>query len=159
MPTWTKTGNIKGPKGDTGSTGPPGSTGSAATATAGTTTTEAPGTSASVVNAGTPSAAVFNFTIPRGDVGATGATGPASTVPGPPGSTGPAGSAATIAAGTTSTLAPGSSATVTNSGTSSAAVFDFGIPAGVKGDKGDTGAPGSGSIVAATTTADVTLPA
>ena len=36
--------------------------------------------------------------------------------------------AATIAVGTTSTLSPWSSATVTNSGTSSAAVFNFGIP-------------------------------
>lgn len=56
-------------KGDTGATG------AAATATAGTTTTGAPGSSASVVNSGTTSAAVFDFTIPRGDVGATGPVG------------------------------------------------------------------------------------
>lgn len=58
-----------GPKGDTGDTG------AAATISVGSTTTGAPGTSASVVNAGSSSAAIFNFTIPRGDVGATGATG------------------------------------------------------------------------------------
>jgi hypothetical protein len=65
----------KGDTGNTGATGATGSTGTAATATAGTTTTGAPGSSASVTNAGTTSAAVFNFTIPRGDVGSTGATG------------------------------------------------------------------------------------
>lgn len=49
--------------------GPTGSTGSAATATAGTTTTGAPGTNATVVNSGTSSAAIFDFTIPRGSPG------------------------------------------------------------------------------------------
>ena len=52
-----------------------GPTGAAATVDAGTTTTGAAGTDASVVNAGTTSAAVFNFTIPRGNTGATGAAG------------------------------------------------------------------------------------
>ena len=45
--------------------------------------------------------------------------------------------AATIAVGTTSTLSPWSSATVTNSGTSSAAVFNFGIPKWEKWDQGN----------------------
>lgn len=52
-----------------------GPTGAAATVDAGTTTTGAAGTDASVVNVGIPSAAVFNFTIPRGNTGATGAAG------------------------------------------------------------------------------------
>lgn len=52
-----------------------GPTGAAATVDAGTTTTGVAGTDASVVNAGTTSAAVFNFTIPRGNTGATGAAG------------------------------------------------------------------------------------
>lgn len=52
-----------------------GDKGDAATVDAGTTTTGAEGTNASVVNSGTTSAAVFNFTIPRGNTGATGATG------------------------------------------------------------------------------------
>lgn len=43
------------------------------------------------------------------------------------------GIAASIAVGTTTTLPAGSSATVTNAGTSSAAVFNFGIPQGIPG--------------------------
>ncbi len=57
--------------------GPAGPPGTAATADAGTTTTGSPGTNAEVTNVGTTSAAVFNFTIPRGATGAAGATGPA----------------------------------------------------------------------------------
>ena len=57
------------------------------------------------------------------------------------------GVAATITAGTVTTLDPGESATVTNSGTSSAAVFDFGIPKWDKGDKGDTGNTWSAATV------------
>lgn len=170
-----------GAKGDKGDTGNTGATGSAATVAAGTTTTGAAGSSASVTNAGTSSAAVFNFTIPRGDTGATGATGPANTLTvsgtttgaagssasvtvsgtapnqslaftiprgdtgatGATGSTGAAGAAATIAVGTTTTGAAGSSATVTNSGTSSAAVFDFTIPVGATGATGATGNTGA----------------
>ena len=97
--------------------------GPAGTVAVGTTTTGVPGTSAAVTNTGTPSAAILNFTIPRGDVGATGA-------------------AATVAAGTTTTGAPGTSASVTNVGTSSAAVFNFQIP------RGDVGAPGSAGTAA-----------
>ena len=122
----------QGPKGDTGATGPTGPAGSAATITVGTTTTGNPGTNASVTNSGTSSAAVFNFTIPRGNTGATGPQGPD-------------GDAATIAVGTVTTGAPGTSATVVNSGTSSAAVLDFTIP---RGDKGEAGS-GSGDMLAA----------
>lgn len=49
------------------------------------------------------------------------------------GEKGDPGQAATIAIGTTTTLPAGSSATVTNSGTSSDAVFNFGIPKGADG--------------------------
>lgn len=52
--------------------GPQGATGSAATISAGTTTTGAEGTSAAVANSGSSSAAVFDFTIPRGAMPATG---------------------------------------------------------------------------------------
>ena len=106
-----------------------GPTGTAATIAAGTTTTGAPGTSATVTNSGTSSAAVFNFQIPRGDVGATGAQGATGT-------------AATVAVGSTTTLTPGSAATVTNSGTTAAAVFNFGVPQGLTGATGATGATG-----------------
>jgi hypothetical protein len=110
--------------------GTPGAQGPAATIAVGTTTTLSPGAAATVVNAGTSSAAVFNFGIPAGLKGDTG-------------NTGNTGAAATIAVGSTSTGAAGSSASVVNSGTSSAAVFDFTIPRGDKGDKGDTGNTGS----------------
>jgi hypothetical protein len=117
--TWTASAPLvqAGPTGPQGPQGIQGPVGTAATIAAGTTTTGVAGTSASVVNSGTSSAAVFNFTIPRGDTGATGPTGAT-------------GAAATIAAGTTTTLSAGSSATVTNVGTSGAAIFNFGIPRG-----------------------------
>jgi len=79
---------IQGLQGPAGPQGPQGPTGAAATATAGSTTTGAPGSSASVVNAGTTSAAVFNFTIPRGDQGPSGPqgiAGPGVAVGGTPG--------------------------------------------------------------------------
>lgn len=62
------------------------------------------------------------------------------------GSQGDPGQAATIAVGTTTTLAPGSSATVTNSGTSSAAIFDFGIPRGADGTNGMDGTDGADGV-------------
>jgi hypothetical protein len=137
---YTQVGPV-GPTGATGATGPTGATGAAATIAAGTTTTLSPGASATVANAGTSSAAVFNFGIPAGVKGDTGDTG----------ATGATGSAATVAAGTTTTLSAGASATVANSGTSSAAVFDFGIPEGDKGDTGDTGPAGPGVAVGGST--------
>lgn len=87
------------------------------------------------------------LTGPQGEQGPQGIQGPQGEqgiqgpqgIPGKDGKDGADGAAATISVGSTSTLPAGSSATVTNSGTSSAAVFDFGIP---KGDKGDTGATG-----------------
>ena len=59
--------NTKGERGDVGadSTVP----GPAGTVEVGTTTTGEPGTLADVTNTGTPSAAVLNFTIPKGDKG------------------------------------------------------------------------------------------
>lgn len=77
-----------------------------------------------------------------GATGATGSQGPAGST-GAQGPTGPTGAAATIAAGTTTTLAPGNSATVTNVGSSSAAVFNFGIPSGLTGATGPQGATGA----------------
>ena len=46
------------------------------TVSVGTTTTGNAGTSASVVNVGTSKDSILSFTIPRGNVGATGAIGP-----------------------------------------------------------------------------------
>jgi hypothetical protein len=58
-----------------GSTGPAGPAGAAATVSVGTTTTGAPGSSASVTNAGSSSAAILNFTIPQGATGPAGSGG------------------------------------------------------------------------------------
>ena len=62
--------NTKGERGDVGadSTVP----GPAGTVEVGTTTTGEPGTLADVTNTGTPSAAILNFTIPKGEKGETG---------------------------------------------------------------------------------------
>lgn len=59
------------------------------------------------------------------------------------GGIGPAGTAATITIGTVTTGAAGSSATVVNSGTASAAVLNFTIPAGATGPQGPAGPPGT----------------
>ena len=74
------------------------------------------------------------------------------------GSSGEAGTAATIEIGTVTTGEAGSSASVTNSGTTSAAVFDFVIPRGDKGEKGDTGPQGPQGEKGDTGTWDGTIP-
>jgi len=58
------------------------------------------------------------------------------------GTQGPPGTAATIQVGTVMTLPAGSNATVMNVGTSSAARFNFGIPAGADGNDGAHGTNG-----------------
>ena len=64
------------------------------------------------------------------------------TTKGATGPKGDKGDAATLTVGTTTTTAAGGDAKVTNSGTTSAAVFDFEIPRGEKGPKGDAGDSG-----------------
>jgi hypothetical protein len=64
-----------GADGADGAAGADGADGAAATITVGSTGTGAPGSSAAVVNSGTTSAAVLDFTIPRGDTGAAGTAG------------------------------------------------------------------------------------
>lgn len=83
-----------------GPQGPPGPIGPSPTISMGTLTTGGAGTMGSATDTGTPSAAVFNFTIPRGDVGSVGSTGATGSV----GATGATG--ATGAAGTNSLGAP-----------------------------------------------------
>jgi hypothetical protein len=58
------------------------------------------------------------------------------------GNTGGAGTNATVTVGSTITTAAGTQANVSNSGTASAAIFDFQIPQGAKGDKGERGERG-----------------
>lgn len=83
----------QGERGPQGPAGADGKDGTAATISVGTVTTGAPGSSASVVNAGTSNAAVLNFTIPRGADGAQGPQGEKGDKgdTGPQGDTGPAG--------------------------------------------------------------------
>lgn len=71
---------------------------------------------------------IGNIKGPAGATGATGATGAA-------GANGADGAAATINVGTVSTTAYGNPAQVINSGTTSAAVFDFVIPQGQPGEE------------------------
>jgi hypothetical protein len=124
---WIDVGDIQGPQGEPGEKGDPGD---AATINVGTVTTVGPDNPAVVTNSGSSSAAVFDFDIPQGVQGDQG-------VQGVPGEKGDPGDAATVDAGTVTTVGPDDPATVTNSGTSSAAIFDFGIPQGVQGDQGD----------------------
>lgn len=72
---------------------------------------------------------------------------------GDPGATG---ADATVSVGTTTTLPAGSNATVTNSGTSTAAVFDFGIPEGAQGADGAGVAAGgtTGQVLAKNSNTD-----
>ena len=122
----------QGPQGPTGATGPAGTAGAtgpagaAATVDAGTTTTGAPGTNANVVNIGTTSAAIFNFTVPRGAMGATGAAG----IQGPPGTTGAQGTAGAsswtlVATSSFNVPAYGSSVTINVSDTSWVALGEW----------------------------------
>ena len=81
-----------GATGPAGPTGPTGASGRAATISIGNVSTAEPGQNASVTNAGTTEAAVFDFVIPRGATGATGATGASITgATGATGITGPTG--------------------------------------------------------------------
>ena len=75
---------------------------------------------------------------PQGPTGAQGGQGPTGAT----GAQGPAGSAATVSVGTTTTGTPGSNAQVINTGSSSAAVLAFQIPAGVPGSTGSQGPQG-----------------
>ncbi len=69
----------------------------------------------------------------NGKDGATGATG-ADGAPGKDGKDGTDGKAATISVGSVTTGEPGTSASVVNSGTENAAILDFLIPKGEKGE-------------------------
>lgn len=67
----------------------------------------------------------------------------AGSRPGPAGATGATGPSATVSAGTVTALSSSSNPTVSNSGTASAAVFNFGIPRGATGTTGETGIAGT----------------
>ncbi len=71
--------NLTIPRGNTGATGSTGPQGASGTMTVGSVTTGVAGSSAAVTNSGTSTAAVLDFTIPRGDTGAAGADGDSFT--------------------------------------------------------------------------------
>jgi hypothetical protein len=147
LTTWVQTGNIKGATG---------------TINVGSVTTGTAGSSVVVTNVGTPTNAIFNFTIPKGDKGdrATLAVGTVTT--GAPGSAaavtdtgtasdgilnftiprGDTGATGTLSLGTVTTGTPGSSVIITNTGTPTAGVFNFTIPRGDVGPQGVQGVQG-----------------
>ena len=145
---------IVAPKGEKGDAG------AAATVRVGTVTTLDAGEQATVTNGGTSEAAVLNFGIPKGAAGNDGANGTTFTpsvdtngdlswtndggLPNPEtvNIRGAQGEAATVQVGETTTLPAGSQATVNNSGSSGAAVLNFGIP------KGQPGADGQAATIA-----------
>lgn len=101
--------SLKGPKGDNGIPG------TGATVTIAGVTALAAGATPTVTDSNPdPSIANLTFGIPAGAPG----------------------TAATIQVGTVNGLAAGATPTITNSGSTSAAVFNFGIPQGAKGDTG-----------------------
>jgi hypothetical protein len=125
-----------GATGANGTNGTNGTNGAAATVGVGTVTTGAAGTSASVTNSGSSSAAVFNFTIPQGLVGAQGVQGPAGNT----GAQGPAGATGTQGpAGATGAQGPagatGAQGAAGNTGAQG--------PAGATGAQGPAGATGA----------------
>lgn len=133
--TWQGLKGDKGDKGDTGATGP-GLDMQGPVATTGDLPATAPSNELWLVGAAAPYHGWFYNGASWEDAGEI-AIGPE----GPPGQDGQDGAAATIAVGTVSSLPAGSTPTVVNSGTSAAAVFDFGIP---EGDQGETGPAGPG---------------
>ena len=110
-----------GQNGTNGADGQDGAPGAAATIEVGEVTS---GSTAQVSNSGTPNAAVLDFVLPVGPKGEAGADGA-------DGEQGPPGTSATIQIGS---VTSGDVAQVTNSGSDSAAVFNFVLPKGEKGD-------------------------
>ena len=165
-----------GTNGTDGAPGKDGVDGKAATIQIGEVVTGAAGTNASVENTGTENAAILKFTIPRGATGTPGANGQdgAPGADGKNGATftpavdtngnlswtndgglpnpetvnvrGAQGEAATVQVGTTTTLPAGRQATVNNSGTSEAAVLNFGIPTGQPGADGQAATIAVGEV-------------
>lgn len=156
---------IQGPKGDTGEPGPQGPAGadgkdgvSVTHEWVGTTlsVTSASGTSSADLKGEKGEQGIQGIQGPKGDTGEQGPQG-IQGIQGPKGDTGeqgpqgiqgvqgeqgPQGDAATIEVGTVTTGTAGTAASVTNTGTENAAIFNFVIPQGAKGEKGDTGAQG-----------------
>lgn len=92
-------------------------------------------------------AGVLTIGVPKGDPGEQGTQGIQGEQgpqgeKGEQGPKGDTGTAATVTVGAVTTGEPGTDAAVTNAGTSAAAVLNFVIPRGAKGDTGATGEAG-----------------
>lgn len=124
----------KGDKGDKGDAGAKGANGITPTLRVGSTSTGNAGTNANVTMTDNNNVYTLNFVIPKGAKGDAGAKGQ-------DGAKGADGITPTLKVGTVTTLAAGSNATVTMSKNNNEYTLNFGIP---KGNKGDTGASGSG---------------
>ena len=111
--TWLDAGQFQGP---TGATGP-------ATISIGTVSVTGPTGTPSITNSGTSTVGVFDFVLPQGPVGVTGATG----------------NAATVAIGTITSTGPTGIPSVTNVGTQNAALLDFLLKQGPTGPTGPAG--------------------
>lgn len=120
---------IPGDQGLPGDKGDPGNPGPANQLTVSSTTTGAAGSAASVTIAGTSPTQSLSFTVPQG-------------LKGDKGDAGAPGADAAITGATATTGAAGTLASVSMGGTPQSRTFDFTIPQGAKGDKGD---PGDGS--------------
>jgi len=159
--------SAQAPVGTTGTVGSGGGGGAGtATISIGTVTTGAAGGNAAVINRGSGTAAILDFTLPRGANGATGsqgltgsagaqgaagpagAQGPAGLVgpAGPTGATGPQGSA-----GAQGVAGPAGGQGLTGL-TGAAGVAGAAGPKGDKGDTGSTGATGPNSVTTSTST-------
>ncbi|MGM9879434.1 MAG: hypothetical protein ACI31R_05385 [Bacilli bacterium] len=163
---WENVGNIKGPQGETGPAGTNGTDGISISSIVQTTTsTESDGLNIITATLSNGTTSTFNikngakgekgdkgepFTYEdfteeqlaslKGEKGETGPTGPS-------GQNGTDGQSATITIGTVTTLDAGSNATVENVGTSTDAIFNFGIP---KGADGTSGTGGTGNVSSTT---------
>lgn len=143
-----------GPQGSTGATGPQGATGPIGSTGPTGPTGSTGSTGATGPQGATGSQGLTGPTGPQGATGSQGLTGPQGPTgavgpqgaTGPTGATGSAGTAATIAVGSVTALAAGSTPTIVNSGTSTAAVFNFGVVTGNTGATGATGAAGASGL-------------
>lgn len=181
---------LRGPAGRDGVNGSNGKDGVSPALQAGMVTTLAAGSSATMTITGTQANPILNLGIPAGATGSNGQNGSdgravqmqvangfiqwrlvgdtawqnliaTSALMGGPGA------AATVTIGTVTQLAAGAAPTVTNSGTSAAAVLNFGLPTGATGQNGTSGisyapqAPVARTIAPATAYqhTDVTKPA
>ena len=130
-----------GPQGEPGSNGTNGEDGAAATISVGTVTTGSAGSNVIVTNVGTTSAAVLDFTIPRGDTGSQGIQG-IQGIQGPAGNNGSDG-----ADGVMASIVAGTGISVDDTDPANPIVSATGGAGLVDGDYGDITVSGTGTVM------------